>query len=600
MQAAQALSDAPTDLSAVHAAACRQERPSQASLPDSGSRGQPAWTALHAQPAPGTKPYARLVAEHRPGRFHAAWQDQKPGSASSGNELKLAPELLADLAAEAAGEADLEVMHHATEQETEAEMQYIYESALEDCFGGSQAPYTAAGMLHATIHVAAQAHPDLQQQGTRPPGRTTAVHAAGEARQRLQQQGHVTPTASQPQWPQPGLCTVAEAAGNRQAWQAEPEAKSPSLLDLQSDRDFSFGEQASTGHQARDWLGQACQKAQQDNSQPQWPAGRRHTPAATLQETVPDSPTVTLSPVLASSLAPHEHLSASQGCHHHLQHQHQPALVSATPSPAGLAEPPPPLAEWLNVEQDSRNGGSLSVTPEHIAFQLGQQPDTAPAQVRTAWDDACHHVAVCHGLHICTKLSMLWLVRPASSSLLGLASLYISQLFLHDFPAVPVSTLSETCVSLLIQQQQPQAYRPLRCSVQAPLPVTTSAPWRPPPCPLHPGLLPMSACTGCSSTSLLCFCVQALIAACCSHPVAATLSQLLRNGHLPLPACTVLGVSPVDLTLAGLLALLQRARLDVALLDSMTLLAAVWTLGEHATLNSALNSASGRWVSMQP
>ena len=90
--------------------------------------------------------------------------------------------------------------------------------------------------------------------------------------------------------------------------------------------------------------------------------------------------------------------------------------------------------------------------------------------------------------------------------------------------------------------------------------------------------------------------MQALIAACCSHPVAVTLSQLLRNGHLPLPACTVLGVSPVDLTLAGLLALLQRARLDIALLDSMALLAAVWTLGEHATLNSALNSA---WVHPQ-
>ena len=81
--------------------------------------------------------------------------------------------------------------------------------------------------------------------------------------------------------------------------------------------------------------------------------------------------------------------------------------------------------------------------------------------------------------------------------------------------------------------------------------------------------------------------MQALIAACCSHPVAVTLSRLLRNGHLPLPACTVLGVSPVDLTLAGLLALLQRARLDIAFLDSMTLLAAVWTLGEHATLNAA-------------
>ena len=73
--------------------------------------------------------------------------------------------------------------------------------------------------------------------------------------------------------------------------------------------------------------------------------------------------------------------------------------------------------------------------------------------------------------------------------------------------------------------------------------------------------------------------------------MAVTLSRLLRNGHLPLPACTVLGVSPMDLTLAGLLALLQRARLDIALLDSMTLLAAVWTLGEHATLHSALNSA---------
>ena len=49
----------------------------------------------------------------------------------------------------------------------------------------------------------------------------------------------------------------------------------------------------------------------------------------------------------------------------------------------------------------------------------------------------------------------------------------------------------------------------------------------------------------------------------------------------------MLGVSPVDLTLAGLLALLQRARLDIALLDSMTLLAAVWTLGEPASLNNA-------------
>ena len=415
MQAAQALPEAPIGFSNVHAAACRQERPSQATLPDSSTRRQPACTVQHAQPGPGTQPHARPVAEHKsPNRIHAASHDQEPGSASSENDFQLAPELLADQAAEAAGEADLEVMHSATEQGTEAEMQEIYESALEAYFGGSQAPYTAAGRLHATIHVAAQAHLTLQQQGSQAPDTAAAAHADGQACLRLQvpptasqpqwaqpgiglaatapgkrqarwaepeghSPGRAPPTDSQPQWAQPGICTVAAAAGD--TWQAEPEAKSPGQLDLQSDRDMSSGKQAATDRQARDWMDQACQVAQQGRAQLQGAPRRRHTPAGTLQQTVPDSPTVMLSPMLGNSLASGEHLSDAEGCHHRLEQQKQPALVSATPSPAGLVEPPPPPAEWLNMEEDSRNGGSISVTPEHIAFQLGQQPDTAPAQV---------------------------------------------------------------------------------------------------------------------------------------------------------------------------------------------------------------------------
>ena len=412
MQAAQALPEAPIGFSA----ACRQERPSQAILPDSGTRRQPACTVQHAQPEPGPRPHAPPVAEHKPNRIYAASHDQEPGSASSGNDFQLAPELPADQAAEAAGEADLEVTHRATEG-TEAEMQEIYESALEAYFGGSQAPYTAAGRLHATMHVAAQAHLILQQQGSQAPDTAAAAHADGQACLRLQMpptasqpqwaqpgigpaamapgerqawwaepEGHslgrAPPTDSQPQWAQPGICTVAAAAGD--AWQAEPEAKSPGLLDLQSDRDISSGKQAGTDRQVRGWMGRACQMAQQGRAQLQGAAGQRHTPAGTLQDTVPDSPTVILKPSkheLGSSLASSEHLSAAEGCHHRLKQQNQPALVSATPSPAGLAEPPPPPAEWLNMEEDSRNGGSMSVTSEHIAFQLGQQPDTAPAQV---------------------------------------------------------------------------------------------------------------------------------------------------------------------------------------------------------------------------
>ena len=445
MQAAQALPEAPIGFSTVHAAACRREHPSQATLPHSGTRGKPACTVQQAQPEPGTQPHALPVAEHRPDGSHTAWRDQKPGSASSGNGLQVTPELPADQAAQAADEADLEVMHCATEQEMEAEMQDLYESALEDCFGGSQAPCTAADMLHATMQVAAQARLDEQQQGCQALDRAAATHAAGQARMWLQQRGQVplnasqlqwtqpgmgTPAAapgdrqarlaepkgqslgwapltdSQPQWAQPGISTVAAAAGGSQAWRAEPEALSPSLPDLQSDRNISFSKQASTDRQARDWMGRARQVAQQVSAQPQVPAGQRHTPAGTLQETVPDSPIVTLSPVLGSSPASHEHLSASEGCHRCLQQQHQPALVSATPSPAGLAEPPPPPAEWLHAEEESRNGGSMSVTPEHIAFQLGQQPDTAPAQVRTA-GHACLHEAVCYGLCVCTKPSVL-------------------------------------------------------------------------------------------------------------------------------------------------------------------------------------------------
>ena len=354
-------------------------------------------------------------------------------------------------------------MHCATEQEMEAEMQGIYESALEDCFGDSPAPCTAAGMLHATMHVAAQARLDVQQQGSQAPDRAAAAHAAAQARLWLQQREQVPPSVSQPQWTLPGRGTVAAAAGDVQAWQAEPEdlslgwappsasqpqrtqpgmgtaaaapgdgqawraepeRQSPGLLDLQSNRDISSGEQASTDRHARVWLGRACQVAQQGKARPQGAAGQRHTPAGTLPETIPDSPRVTLSPVLGNSLASHEHLSASGGCHHRPQQQHQPALVSATPSPVGSAQPPPPPAAWLNTEEDSRTGGSMSVTPEHIAFQLGQQPDTAPAQVRAAWDDACLPVGVCHGSRVCTKLSVLWPVRPACSSLLWLANLY--------------------------------------------------------------------------------------------------------------------------------------------------------------------------------
>ena len=421
MQAAQAPPEALIGFSTVHAAACRQERRSQATtLPDSGTRRQAERTLQQAQPGPGTQPHAPPVAEHRPDGSHAAWHDQGPGSALSGNDLQLAPELPADQAAEAAGEADLEVVHRITEQGTEAEMQELHESALEDCFGGSRAPYSAAGMLHATMQVTAQERQNVQHHGSQAPDTAAAAHAAGQARLWLQQRRQVPPTASQPkwaqpgistaaaargdrqarraepegqslgwvpptdrkpQWAQPGMCTVAAAAGDRHAWQAEPGAKSPGLLDLQSDRDISCGEQASTNRQARDLMGRACQVAQQGRAQLQGAAG---TPAGTLQETVPDSPTVTLSPVLGTSLTSHEHLSTSEGCHHRPQQQQQPALVSASPSPAGLAEPPPPPANWLHMDEDSRNGGSMSVTPEHIAFQLGQQPDTAPAQVRTA------------------------------------------------------------------------------------------------------------------------------------------------------------------------------------------------------------------------